>query len=80
MLDFFDFISNNILMPITALATAIFIGYVLKPKAIIEEAEECGNTLKAKKLFTVMIKYIAPIFIVAILISSILDFFGIVKI
>lgn len=80
LLDFFDFISNNILMPITALATAIFVGYVLKPKTIIEEAEACGNKLKAKKLFTVMIKYIAPIFIVLILISSILDFFGIVKI
>ena len=80
LLDFFDFISNNILMPITALATAIFVGYILKPKAIIEEAEECGNTLKGKKLFTVMIKYIAPVFIVLILVSSILDFFGIVKI
>ena len=80
LLDFFDFISNNILMPITALATAIFVGYVLKPKAIIEEAECEGNRLKGKKLFTVMIKYIAPIFIVLILISSILDFFGIVKI
>jgi NSS family neurotransmitter:Na+ symporter len=80
LLDFFDFISNNILMPITALATAIFVGYVLKPKAIIEEAECEGNHLKGKKLFTVMIKYIAPIFIVLILISSILDFFGIVKI
>ena len=34
----------------------------------------------AKKLFTVMIKYIAPVFIVLILVSSILDFFGIVKI
>ncbi len=80
VLDFFDFISNNILMPITALATAIFVGYVLKPKTIIDEAEECGNQLKGKKLFTVMIKYIAPIFIVLILVSSILDFFGIVKI
>jgi len=80
VLDFFDFISNSILMPITALATAIFVGYVLKPKTVIEEAEECGNTLKAKKLFTVMIKYIAPVFIVLILVSSILDFFGFVKI
>ena len=80
LLDFFDFISNNILMPVTALATAIFVGYVLKPGAIIEEAECEGNKLKGKKLFTVMIRYIAPIFIVLILISSILDFFGIVKI
>ena len=80
VLDFFDFISNSVLMPITALATAIFVGYVLKPKTVIEEAEECGCKLKGKKLFTVMIRYIAPVFIVLILVSSILDFFGIVKI
>ncbi len=80
VLDFFDFVSNNILMPVTALATCIFVGYILKPKAVIEEAECEGNRLKSKKLFTVMIKYIAPIFIVLILVSSILDFFGIIKI
>ena len=78
-LDFFDFTSNSIIMPIVALLTCIFVGYVLKPKALIEEME-IGGKFSAKKLFTVVIKYIAPIFIVLILVSSVLDVLGIVKI
>ena len=80
LLTFFDFVSNSVLMPILALLTCIFIGFVIKPKTILDEAEEGGQTFKSKKLFTVMIKYIAPIFILLILISSILDGFGIIKI
>ena len=85
-LDFFDFASNSILMPIVALATCILVGYVLKPKTIIEEievADENGkpyNKFKAKKMFNVIIKYVAPVLILIILVSSILDAFGIVKI
>ncbi len=79
MLDFFDFISNSIIMPIVALATCIFVGYVLKPKAIIEEVE-LNKKFSLKGLFTIMIKYVAPVFIVLILISSVLDVFGIIKI
>ncbi len=78
-LDFFDFISNSVLMPIVALLTCIFIGYVLKPKAIIEEVETAGQ-FKRKKLFSVMIKYIAPIFIVLILVFSVLEALKILKI
>lgn len=78
-LDFFDFITNSILMPITALLTAIFVGYVLKPKAIIEEVELSGK-FRFKKLFLVMIKYVAPVCMLIILVSSVLDVFGIVKI
>ncbi len=78
-LDFFDFSSNSVLMPIVALLTCIFVGYVLKPKALIEEME-IGGKFTAKKLFTVVIKYIAPIFIVLILVSSVLDALGIMKI
>ena len=78
-LDLFDFVSNSVLMPIVALATAIFVGFILKPQTLVEEAELSGK-FKAKKLFEVMIKWIAPVFILAILVSSILDVFGIVKI
>lgn len=78
-LDFFDFISNSIIMPVVALLTCIFVGYILKPKALIEEME-IGGKFSAKKLFTVVIKYIAPIFIVLILVSSVLDALGIMKI
>ncbi len=79
-LDFFDFISNSVLMPITALITCIFIGYVLKPKFLIEEAEQNGQKFKAKRLFTVVIKYIAPICIVLILVFSILEAMGYIKV
>jgi NSS family neurotransmitter:Na+ symporter len=78
-LTFFDFISNSVIMPLVALITCILVGYVIKPKAIIEEIE-LGGKFKRKTLFTVMIKYVAPVFIVAILVFSILEGIGIVKV
>ncbi len=72
MLDFFDFITNSVMMPIVAFFTCIFIGYVIKPQAIIEEVELTGK-FKKKALFTFVIKYLAPVCIIAILVSSVLD-------
>ncbi|MBQ8163595.1 MAG: sodium-dependent transporter [Clostridia bacterium] len=79
LLDFFDFISNSILMPIVALATSIFVGFFLKPKTLIEEVE-LSSKFKAKKMFEVVIRYIAPVCILVILISSVLSAFGVIKI
>ena len=78
-LTFFDFISNSVIMPVVALATCIFIGYIIKPKAIIDEAE-IGGRFKSKALFTVVIKYVAPVCIVLILISSVLSGIGVITI
>lgn len=78
-LDFFDFISNSVLMPIVAFFTCIFVGYVIKTKAIEDEVELSGK-FKRKGIFRVVIKYFAPICIILILLSSILDAFGIFKI
>ena len=78
-LDFFDFISNSVLMPIVAFLTCIFVGYVIKPKTLTDEIESSGQ-FKRKKLFVVIIKYIAPVCIILILVSSILDAMGIAKI
>ncbi len=75
LLDFFDFISNSILIPVVAFLTCIFIGYVIKPQAVIEEVELSGK-FKKKKLFVVVTKYIAPIFILLILASSVLEALG----
>lgn len=75
-LDFFDFISNSVLMPIVALITCIFVGYIIKPKSLIEEVELSGP-FKRKNLFVIVIKYFAPVCIVLILISSILSGLGI---
>lgn len=77
ILDAWDFISNSILMPIVALLTCFFAGFVIKPKAIIEEACAEGAVFKGKHLFTVVIKWVAPVILIAILISSILNALGI---
>lgn len=79
ILDFFDFITNNVIMPVVAFITCILVGYVIKPKAIIEEVETNGK-FSGKKLFTVVIKYIAPVCIVAILIFSVMEALGFIKV
>jgi len=79
LLDFFDFASNSVLMPIVAFMTCIFVGFVIKPQTIIDEVELNGP-FKEKKFYTIMIKYIAPIAIVAILLFSIMDVFGIISV
>ena len=71
ILSAFDYLTNSLIMPIVALLTAIFIGYVLKPKAIIDEVELSGK-FRLKSLFTVIIKYVAPVFLLVILLFEIL--------
>ncbi|MBQ6586477.1 MAG: sodium-dependent transporter [Coriobacteriales bacterium] len=78
ILDFLDFMSNTVFMPIAALFTCILVGWVIKPKAIIDEVEEGGVVFKAKGLFSVMIKYVAPIFTAMILVGYILNTFGVI--
>ena len=78
-LDLFDFISNSILMPVAAILTSVFVGFIIKPQAISDEIE-ISAPFKAKKMFSVIIKYIAPICLVAILVSSILEVTGVLKI
>ena len=76
ILDTFDFLSNSVLMPIAAFFTCVFVGYVIKPKTIIDEVKESDGTFKSEKLFTIMIKWIAPIFLIAILASSVANALG----
>lgn len=79
-LDLFDFITNSVMMPIVALATAIFVGYFIKPKSVIEEVELEGTKFKFKSMFSAVIRYVAPLCILVILVSSILSAFGVIKI
>lgn len=76
-LDFFDFITNSALMPIVAAATCVFVGYVLKPESIIAEVELSGHPMRSKKLYTVMVKYFAPILVIAILVSEVCRALGV---
>ena len=73
-LDFFDFLSNNIIMPIVALLTCILIGYVAKT-SYVEDEVQLNAEFKSINLFRIMIKYVSPVFMLIIFFSSI---FGIV--
>lgn len=77
VLDIMDFVSNSVLMPIVAFFTCIFIGFVIKPSTITDEVKVTDGTFKGEKLFAVMIKWIAPIFLVLILLSSVASALGI---
>ncbi len=79
-LTFFDYISNSILMPIVAFCTCILIGWVIKPKALTDEVTKNGEKFGRKKLFNVMIKYIAPICLLFIFVTGILSQLGIITI
>ena len=79
ILDFFDFISNSIIMPVVALLTCLFVGFVLKPSVIADEVK-LSAPFKAEKFYTVIIKWIVPICIIAILVSSVLGALGYMKI
>jgi len=71
-LTFFDFLSNSVIMPIVALLTCLFITFVIKTKTVEDEVESSGK-FNGKMLFRVIIKYVAPIFLVIILISSVIN-------
>ena len=70
ILDIMDYISNNALMPIVSISTCILIGWIVKPQAIIDEVEKTGTKMGRKKLYTVMIKWIAPILLFLLLLKS----------
>ena len=73
ILDFFDFISNNIMMPIVALLTAVLIGWIVKPSYVSEEVKSSGR-FKSEKMYNVIIKFVVPVCMVVILVSSIVGY------
>ena len=76
ILDAFDFISNSVMMPIVAFFTCILVGFIIGPKTIADEVKVTDGKFKSEKLFTVMIKWICPIFLVIILASSVASAMG----
>ena len=71
LLDFFDFISNSVMMPIVALLTCIFVGWIVKPKVVIDEVR-ASSKFRGAGAWTLMIKYIAPVLVIAILVANVL--------
>lgn len=75
MLDFADFISNSVLMPIVALLTCVFVGWIIKPKTIIDEVR-ISAPFKAAGAWSIMVKFVAPVLVLIILIFYVAAQFG----
>ncbi len=70
ILDIMDYLSNNCLMPIVAIGTCVLVGWVLGPDTVIGEVEKTGCKFGRKKLYIVMIRYIAPVLLLVLLLES----------
>ena len=70
VLDVLDYLSNYFLMPIVAIATCLLVGWVAKPKSVIEEITLGGVKFNREKLYVVMVKYITPIMLFFLLLQS----------
>ena len=70
LLDLMDYISNSFLMPFISLLTSILIGWVLGPKWIVEEVEKNGEHFGRAKLYTFMIRYVVPVVMLILFLSS----------
>ena len=75
LLTIFDYLSNNILMPIVAILTCILIGWIAKPKTVIDEATKNGERFGRKYLYIGMVKVVAPVLLITLLLGSL----GIIK-
>ena len=75
-LDFFDFLTNSVMMPIAAIATCLLVSRVIGVQKIEEEVMLEGGNFRRKNIFNFMIKYLCPIFAAIILFSSVANAFG----
>ena len=75
-LDFFDFLTNSVMMPIAAITICLLVSRVIGVNGIEEEVMHGENKFRRKAIFNFMIKYLCPIFAAIILASSVANAFG----
>lgn len=75
-LDFFDFLTNSVMMPVAAIATCLLVSRVIGVGKIEQEVLIGETAFRRKKIFNFMIRFLCPVFAVIILLSSIANAFG----
>ena len=72
ILDLLDYVTNNLMLPIVAFFTCVLIGWVVKPKTVLDEIKigQEKKTIAREKLFVVMIKFVSPILLVVLLLQA----------
>ena len=75
-LDFFDFLTNSVMMPIAAIATCLLVTSVIGVEKIEEEVTQNGQPFRREKVFNFMIRTLCPVFAAIILVSSVANALG----
>ena len=75
-LDFFDFLTNSVMMPIAAIATCLLVSRVIGVEKIEAEVTADKKPFRRKKIFNFMIRYLCPVFAAIILVSSVANALG----
>ncbi|MGN0438775.1 MAG: sodium-dependent transporter [Lachnospiraceae bacterium] len=75
ILDILDYISNFILMPVVAILTSILIGWIVKPKVVIDEVTKSGCKFNRKLIYIAMIKVVVPALLIVLLLQAV----GVIK-
>ena len=70
LLDLMDYISNSVMMPFIALLSTLLIGWIVTPDYVIDEIQRGGRNFRRKKLYRVMIRYIAPVMMLVLFLQS----------
>ena len=67
-----DYLTNNILLPISAFLMSFVAGWVIKPQGILDEVCAEGVTFRGQKLFSFALRFVVPAVILIIFISGLL--------
>lgn len=70
LLDVFDYVSNSVIMPFITILTCVLIGWVVKPKWVIDEVQRNGEKFGRKGLYVVIIKFVAPVVMSILLLKA----------
>ena len=74
-LDFWDMLSEGIMMPLGALLMSLMFGWEVGPEVVKEECEASGHAMGSYGFFKICIKYITPLCMILILYGQIKEFF-----
>ena len=69
-MDIMDYISNSVMMPFIAFLSTILIGWIMTPDYVVNEMQRNGENFRRKKLYRVMIRYVAPVMMLVLFMQS----------
>ncbi len=78
-LDFFDFLTNSVMMPIAAFATCMLVTNHMGIEKVEEEVMLNGHPFRRRGIFRFMIRFLCPLFVIIILFSSVAQVLGLIS-